>query len=241
MIANKHTPISEIDFEAGAVLAIDKPANITSFGVVDRIRRWTGCRKVGHAGTLDPLATGVLLVCTGPATKRVSELMELEKEYEGTIELGTTTETDDAEGSVTGRYTVPPLSRDEILSILERFQGFIDQIPPMYSALKKNGSRLYRLARRGMVVPREPRKVTIHEIKLLDWKPPLLSIRVRCSKGTYIRALARDIGEQCGTGGYLKTLRRTRIGPHRADDAYTLETLREWLIVQHDERISIDR
>ena len=241
MIADKHTPISEIDFEAGAVLVVDKPAGITSFGVVHRIKKWTGCRKVGHAGTLDPMATGVLLVCTGPATKRVSELMELEKEYEGTVELGMTTETDDAEGKVTGRCDVPPFSREDILAILEGFQGFIDQIPPMYSAIKKNGSRLYRLARRGMVVPRDPRKVTIHEINLLDWKPPFLSVRVRCSKGTYIRALARDIGERCGTGGYLKTLRRTRLGPYRADDAYTLETLREWLVVRHDERISIDR
>jgi tRNA pseudouridine55 synthase len=241
MIADRHTPLSEIDFEAGAVLAIDKPANITSFGVVRRIRRWTGCRKVGHAGTLDPMATGLLLVCTGPATKRVSELMDLEKEYEGTVELGITTDTDDAEGKVTERSEVVAFSREDVLSILQEFQGVIDQIPPMYSAIKINGRRLYRLARRGKVVPREPRKVTIHEITLLDWTSPLLSLRVRCSKGTYIRALARDIGGRCGTGGTLKTLRRTRLGPHRADDAYTLDTLREWLVVQHDERISIGR
>jgi tRNA pseudouridine55 synthase len=241
MIVDKHTSLSEVDFEAGAVLAIDKPANITSFGVVRCVRRWTGCRKVGHAGTLDPMATGVLLVCTGPATKRVSEFMDLEKEYEGTIELGITTDTDDAQGKVTGRSDVPLFSRQDILSILVGFQGVIHQIPPMYSAIKMNGSRLYRLARRGKVIPREPRKVTIHEITLLDWNSPRLSVRVRCSKGTYIRALARDVGERCGTGGTLMTLRRTRLGPHRADDAYTLDTLREWLVVQHDERIPIDR
>jgi len=222
------------DFENGEILNIDKPAGLTSFGVVKRIRQWTGCRKVGHAGTLDPLATGVLLVCTGRATKRVSELMGLEKEYDGTVELGKTTETDDAEGKIIRECRVYPFSTDEIESVLRIFVGSIDQIPPMYSALKQNGRRLYQLARKGKIVPREPRKVEVHEITLLEYKRPLLRIRVRCSKGTYIRALARDIGEQLGSGGYLKNLRRTRVGPYNVDEGYSLEKLQEWFSVKYE-------
>lgn len=234
MIASPETRIPEFDFEAGEVLNIDKPLGMTSFGVVERIRRWTGCRKVGHAGTLDPLATGVLLVCTGRATKRVSEFMDLEKEYEGVVELGKVTDTDDTEGKIVEEHPVPDFSKEDIESSLNSFRGTIDQIPPMYSALKKNGQRLYKLARRGKEVPRQPRSVTIHEITLLNWMCPELSIRVRCSRGTYIRALARDIGNKLGAGGYLKTLRRTRIGQFRVADSYTLETFRRWFYIQHE-------
>ena len=221
------------DFEAGEILNIDKPAGVTSFRIVHKIRRWSHCRKVGHAGTLDPMATGVLLVCTGRATKRVSELMELDKEYEGVLELGTTTETDDAEGRVLARRDVPNLLREDLVVLLKKFEGSIQQIPPMYSAIKKNGRRLYRLARQGVVVEREPRNVQIHEIDLLAWQTPFVRFRIRCSKGTYIRALARDVGECLGTGGYLKGLRRTRVGPYRAEDGYSLETLKESLFCNH--------
>lgn len=222
------------DFKTGEILNIDKPSGMTSFGVVERIRRWSGCRKVGHAGTLDPLATGVLLICTGLATKRVAELMELEKVYEGTIELGKTTETDDAEGRVLRQFPVPSFSEEQIISIMKRFEGEIEQIPPMYSAIKKNGRRLYQMARRGEVVSREPRKVCVHELTFLEWRKPFLRIRVRCSKGTYIRALARDVGEHLATGGYLRTLRRVRIGPYSVEESYSLETLRNLLLKKYE-------
>ena len=236
----RREPFAPFNFEAGEVLNIDKPAGMTSFSIVERIRRWTRCKKVGHAGTLDPLATGVLLVCTGLATKRVSKLMELEKVYEGTIELGKSTETDDAEGKVLKHVRVPTFSQEDLVPILKKFEGEVEQVPPMYSALKKDGQRLYRLARRGEVVPREPRRVRIYELELLEWQRPFLRVRVRCSKGTYIRALARDMGEQLGTGGYLKTLRRTRVGRYCVEDAYSLEALRELLFVR-DESLSIHR
>ena len=203
---------------------------MTSFGVVAKIRAWTHCKKVGHAGTLDPFASGVLLVCTGKATKRVSELMELEKEYEGVIELGKITETDDIEGKILQRRPVPSFSLEDIKSVLKKFVGEIDQIPPMYSALKKNGVRLYKLARKGKVVHREPRKVNIYEIELLEWNNPFLKIKVKCSSGTYIRALARDIGENLGVGGYLKILCRNRIGTYTIQDSYSLNELEELLL-----------
>lgn len=234
MIDSSEIRIPEFDFETGEVLNIDKPLGMTSFGVVERIRRWTGCRKVGHAGTLDPLATGVLLVCTGRATKRVSEFMDLEKEYEGIVELGRATDTDDAEGKIIEEHPVPDFSEEEIESSLNSFRGTIDQTPPLYSALKKNGQRMYKLARRGNDVPRQPRSVTIHEITLLKWIRPELHIRVRCSRGTYIRALARDIGKTLGTGGYLKALRRTRIGQFQATDSYPLEAFRRRFCKQHE-------
>ena len=205
---------------------------MTSFSVVAKVRAWTHCKKVGHAGTLDPFATGVLLVCTGKATKRVSEFMELEKEYEGVIELGKTTETDDREGKILQQQDVPVFSIKDIQSVLKKFIGEIEQVPPMYSALKKNGVRLYKLARKGKVVYREPRKVKIHEITLLKWDRPFLEIRVKCSRGTYVRALARDIGKELRVGGYLKELCRTRIGTYSIKDSYTLTTFREFLSVK---------
>jgi len=205
---------------------------MTSFSVVAKVRAWTHCKKVGHAGTLDPFATGVLLVCTGKATKRVSEFMELEKEYEGVIELRKTTETDDREGKILQQQDVPVFSIKDIQSVLKKFIGEIEQVPPMYSALKKNGVRLYKLARKGKVVYREPRKVKIHEITLLKWDRPFLEIRVKCSRGTYVRALARDIGKELGVGGYLKELCRTRIGTYSIKDSYTLTTFREFLSVK---------
>ena len=225
--------VQSFDFAAGVVLNVDKPSGWTSFAVVDRIKKWTGCKKVGHAGTLDPSATGVLLVCTGSATKRVSELMDLEKEYEGVIELGKSTDTDDGEGRVLEERDVPRFSEDEIRRALKAFGGSILQIPPMYSAIKQNGQRLYKLARKGKVVPREPRRVHIAEIVLLEWKHPCVHVRVRCSKGTYIRSVARDLGAELGTGGYLYALRRTRVGPYRDADSISFKVLRETFAPSH--------
>lgn len=221
------------DFEGGEVINIDKPAGLTSFRVVDLIRRWTRCKKVGHAGTLDPLATGVLLICTGRATKRVQEFVNTEKEYEGIIELGKTSQTDDAEGPFIDERQVPPLTGEQVEDALRQFVGSIEQVPPMFSAIKKNGRRLYKLARKGQVVNREPRQVTVHEIALCHWESPFIHCRVRCSKGTYIRALARDVGEVLGTGAYLKELRRTRVGKFHVSDSYALEQFRDWFSVNH--------
>ncbi len=224
--------LKNLDLTAGLVLNINKPLGLTSFDIVRQIRRWTGYNKVGHAGTLDPLATGVLIVCMGSATKQISEFMEMEKEYKGIIELGKTTTTDDREGEILSRQPVPLLSRKDILTILSQFKGEIKQVPPTYSALKLNGQRLYRLARRGNPIQLNARSVYIDDIELLNWETPFLFVRVVCGKGTYIRALARDIGRCLGTGGYLKSLQRTRIGSFCIKDSYSLEEIKE-LSVDH--------
>ena len=226
---------SREDFENGRILNVDKPMGLTSFGVVRKVRSWIGCRKVGHAGTLDPMATGVLLICTGRSTKQVDTLMGLDKVYEGTITLGRTTDTDDAEGIVVAEHEVPDFSEDVLRSTLQSFQGDILQIPPMFSALKKDGKRLYKLARKGITVERAPRRVHVKEIAVLDWDRPNLRIRVHCSKGTYIRSLARDIGATLKTGGTLTALRRMRVGSYRVEDAFSLTSLelliREYAVV----------
>ncbi|MFQ5705923.1 MAG: tRNA pseudouridine(55) synthase TruB [bacterium] len=222
---DKATAISQgahFDFERGEVLNINKPENCTSFDVVKRIRALVAVKKVGHAGTLDPFARGVLLICTGKATKRVSDLVDCDKEYLATIELGKVTDTLDRTGTII-RETVPPVfDRATILRVCNQFTGEIWQTPPMYSAIKIKGQRLYDLARRGMVVDRKPRKVTIHHIELLNFDSPRMELRVTCSKGTYIRALAYDIGEELGCGAHLNELVRTRIGPYKLENAFTL-------------------
>ena len=223
--------ISSLDFNAGAVLNIDKPEGITSFGVVRKIKAWTKCRKVGHAGTLDPMATGVLLVVTGRATKSVSSLVGMEKEYTGVITLGIKTDTDDAEGRIIEKKEVELFPVQVIEDVLKSFEGEIEQIPPMYSAIKVKGRPLYRLARKGEVIERSPRKVVIYSISLDEWNPPSLKLTVRCSKGTYIRALARDVGDILKTGGHLSYLRRTKIGDYKVDDSYQLQEIREALAV----------
>jgi tRNA pseudouridine55 synthase len=225
------------DESSDGILSIDKPVGMTSFGVVHRIKKWTHAKKVGHAGTLDPMASGVLLICLDRATKRVPKLMAFEKTYIGTIELGTSTDTNDAEGKVVFRKNVGEFSVELIQETLNKFRGNIQQIPPMFSAIKKDGKRLYRLARKGVTVPREPRQVHVYEIDLLSWENPRLTIQVTCSKGTYIRALARDIGQHLQTGAFLKTLRRTRIGPYRIEDTCSLEDIREICTV--DESLSV--
>ncbi len=211
--------------QGGTVISINKPAGWTSFDVIRWIRRGTGIRKVGHAGTLDPMATGVLLVCTGGSTKKVPQLLELSKTYDGTIELGKTTDTDDSDGAVIDEREVPFFSEPELRTVLDEFIGEINQIPPMYSAIKKNGRRLYHIARDGEVIERKSRKVVIFDIVLKKWVRPFLDIKVVCSKGVYIRALARDIGERLGCGGHLVFLQRTRIGSFDIKDSMTLEHL----------------
>lgn len=210
------------DFETGEILNINKPKDWTSFDVVKKIRKIIGVKKVGHSGSLDPFATGVLLVCTGRATKRTHELMELPKEYIGEILLGISTDTLDETGKIVEQRPVGSLSLEDVIRACEKFRGEIDQIPPMYSALKINGVRLYKLARKGQNIELNPRRVTIHSIEVLAYDLPKLKIKVACSKGTYIRALARDIGNDLGCGAHLKTLCRTKIGDYSISDAWSV-------------------
>jgi tRNA pseudouridine55 synthase len=212
-----------MNFETGAILNINKPLGLTSFDVVSYVKRITQCRKVGHTGTLDPLAEGVLLVCIGKATKEVSRLMELEKEYECVIELGKISKTDDAEGPIIQINPVPDFTIQYLKKVLKTFKGEIEQLSPNFSAIKYKGHRLYKLARKGESVPRIPRYVSIYELKITKWMNPFLHIRVICSRGTYIRSLARDIGEKLNTGGYLKALRRARIGSYTIQNSIPLE------------------
>ena len=213
----------DFNFEVGAILNIDKPAGLTSFQVVKKIRKHFNIRKVGHAGTLDPSATGVLLILTGKATKNSISLTGLEKEYLAEIELGIETDTDDIEGKIISRSSIEnEYNGENIQNILNQFVGEIDQIPPVYSAIKFQGKPLYKYARQGINVDLKPRKIRIDNISLIDLQWPVFSINVRCSKGTYIRALARDFGKKLGTGAYLKSLIRTRIGPYRVEEALNL-------------------
>lgn len=216
----------EFDFAAGAILNFNKPIGKSSFWLVKKIRAIVQT-KVGHAGTLDPFAEGVLLICTGKATKQVSVFMEMQKEYIGEIELGITTNTDDPTGEIIEQQPVPGISRDEFKNICDTFVGEIYQVPPMFSAKKVAGKRLYKLARKGTVIERAPKPVKIDTIEVLNFEPPVGKIKVTCSKGTYIRALARDIGEKFGCGGHLKSLVRTRIGNFSIDESLDLISLQQ--------------
>jgi tRNA pseudouridine55 synthase len=209
------------------ILNVDKPANMTSHDVVDAIRRVAGQRKVGHAGTLDPMATGVLLVCLGQATRVAEYLMAGRKHYRAAIVLGTSTDTYDADGEVVANDGRTEFSRAEIGTALTHFVGCIEQVPPMYSAIKRDGQPLYKLARQGKTVEREARPVEIDEIKLLDWTPPSLIVEVICSPGTYIRSLAHDLGQHLGGGAYLATLVRMASGRFTLEEAVSLERLEE--------------
>lgn len=219
------------------VLNVDKPKGITSHDVVARVRRLAGQRRVGHAGTLDPLATGVLIVCLGAATRLAEYLADRDKTYRAVVQFGTETDTWDADGQVIEERDWQALDLERILSVLPSLQGAIRQVPPMYSALKRDGRPLYELARKGIAVEREPRAVHIYSLDVLDWTPPELTLDVRCSKGTYVRSLAHDLGAALETGAHLAGLARRAVGDFTLDDAVPLSTLevagpdwREWLI-----------
>ncbi len=201
------------------MLNIFKPPGWTSFDVIKKIRKISKIRKIGHAGSLDPFASGVLLVCFEKETKKVSELMELRKEYECVMEFGTITDTYDSDGKVEETKPVKKYSIEFLEKILPTFVGDIEQIPPMYSAVKHAGVPLYKLARAGKVVERKPKKVTIYSFEILNYENPFLSFRISCSKGTYIRSLAFDFGKKLGCGSYLKSLTRTKIGEHTIEDS----------------------
>ena len=216
-------------------MAFDKPYRWTSFDVVGKVR-WLICRrlkvkklKVGHAGTLDPLATGVLIVCTGRATKRIEELQSGTKEYYATIRLGATTPSFDLEKPIDATYPTEHITREMVEQVLERFKGTIEQVPPTFSACKVDGKRAYEMARKGNEVELKPKTLVIDEIELTECNLPDITIRVVCSKGTYIRALARDIGEALQSGGHLTALRRTRVGDYKVEDCLNPEKFTEWL------------
>ena len=206
-------------------LVVDKPKGITSHDVVDAARRWFGTRRIGHLGTLDPLATGVLPLAVRDATKLIPFLPEATKHYSGTIRLGVATDTFDAEGTVIGRHDGPFPEPDTVRKVLAEFEGDILQQPPMFSSVKHGGEPLYRLARRGETVEREPRKVRIHEIAMRTYEPPDLGIDVRCTPGTYVRALADDLGQRLGCGAHLAGLRRLASGSFSIEDARTPDEL----------------
>lgn len=218
-------------YEAGQVLLIDKPFKWTSFDIIRKVRDLTKIKKVGHAGTLDPLATGLLIVCTGKFTKRINEFMAQEKEYTGTITLGAVTATFDVESEPENLQPYAHIGEAAIREMTARFTGDILQVPPMHSAIKKDGKRLYEMARRGEHIELEPRRLFIKEFEITQIELPVVSFRVVCSTGTYIRSLANDFGAALGCGGYLSKLCRTRIGTFMLDRALNIEAL-EQLIKQ---------
>lgn len=206
-------------------LNVDKPAGLTSHDVVARLRRVAGQKRIGHGGTLDPAATGVLPIALGEATRLVEYLVEGRKRYTAVVELGVVTTTDDAEGEIVASSAVPHLTLADLLSALDLFVGEIDQVPPMYSAVQVDGKRLYELARAGVTLERAPRRIAIDRIEINTWQAPMLELDITCGKGTYVRALARDLGERLGCGAHLRSLRRTAVGPLRVETAVPLAEL----------------
>ncbi len=218
-----------MDFEVGEILYFDKPLHWTSFDLVNKaryaIKRDLGIKKpkIGHAGTLDPLATGVLIVCTGKKTKMIEKLQYETKEYVATIKLGETTPSFDLETEVDATFPTKHITKELVEETLKKFLGEIQQIPPAYSAVKVDGKRAYEYARKGKEVELKPKTLVIDEIELLEYEMPVIKVRVVCSKGTYIRALARDIGEALNSGAHLTALRRTRIGDVTVNDCISIE------------------
>jgi tRNA pseudouridine55 synthase len=218
----------DFDFTRGELLLIDKPLEWTSFDAVNKIRRLISRRigqklKVGHAGTLDPKATGLLLICTGAMTKKINDLVGLDKEYTGTFFLGATTPSYDTETETDSEFEISHLNPDIIRDATHQFTGTIQQVPPQFSAKLVDGKRAYLSARKNKEVKIEAVTITISEFEITKIELPEVSFRVVCSKGTYVRALARDFGEALGAGAYLSSLRRTRIGNYKVSDAITIE------------------
>lgn len=207
------------------ILIVDKPQGITSHDVVAKMRRVFHMKKVGHAGTLDPMATGVLIILIGKATKASQFLMSMDKEYTGTVKLGVITDSQDADGEVTEERPVPELTEEQVLAEMKTFIGDQYQIPPMFSAKKINGQKLYKLARQGKTVEREPRVIHISRFDVTKFALPEISFIVGTSKGAYVRTIAHDLGERLGCGGHLNELRRTAVGQFRIEKASTIEEL----------------
>lgn len=225
-----------MDFKEGEIIAIDKPYGMSSFGALAHIRflcsKKQGSKvKMGHAGTLDPLATGVLVLCTGKKTKQIEQLQAHTKEYVAGVQLGATTASFDMEHEVDATYPTEHITRELVEQMLTRFVGEQQQVPPSFSACMVNGKRAYQLSRKGKEVELQPKTIQIEEIELLDFDAQTMQthIRVVCGKGTYIRALARDIGSALGSGAYLTSLRRTRVGDIRVEECHDFDSFAEWL------------
>lgn len=222
-------------FEKGQILLFDKPQYWTSFDLVNKVRitlkNVLNLKhiKVGHTGTLDPLASGLMILCTGKATRRIEEFRDLDKEYLATIHLGATTPSYDLETEINGHYPVEQITESLVIKTLEGFLGEQQQIPPVHSAKLIGGKRAYEFARKGIEKKMTPVTVLFRELELVNYDMPDITVRIKCSKGTYIRSFARDIGQAMESGGYLASLTRTSIGPYRLDEAYTLEKFENFI------------
>lgn len=223
MVTNQTTDFSSLDFASGEVILIDKPIGWTSFKVVSVIRKAVSVKKVGHSGTLDPMASGLLIICTGKRTKDISKFLGLDKTYTGIITLGKTSPSMDKETGITENKISKDINRERIENAAKDFVGEIEQVPPMYSAIKINGKRLYKLARKGIEVERQSRKIKINSFEIKNVDIPDVEFEVKCSKGTYIRVLANDLGQKLGCGGILTELRRTGIGEFDVVDAINVD------------------
>lgn len=228
--------LQEADFLSGALLLIDKPQDWTSFDVVNKVRGKLRNKykikniKVGHSGTLDPMATGLLLVCTGKWTKELQQLTGLDKKYAATIKLGIETDTYDAEGKVISEKEIPELTKQALEEVFKKYTGEFDQLPPIYSAIKKDGQKLYDLARAGKEVKVEPRRVKVYDLKLIAFNSSEIQIEVHCGSGFYVRSLAHDLGVELGCGAHLSALQRTAIGEYSIKDAISMQEFGEKII-----------
>ena len=228
----KNLPVDKVlnKYEEGQVLLIDKPLDWTSFDVVRKTRNLIRIKKVGHAGTLDPLASGLLIVCTGKFTKKINEYMGMEKEYTGSFTLGAITPTYDLESEPTEIRDYEAITTEQIQEATKAFTGTIQQVPPIHSAIKKDGKPVYLMARKGIEFELEPRTITIKEFRIEKIELPKVYFKVVCTTGTYIRSLAHDFGKQLGCGAYLSSLRRTRIGEFSVDTALSMDQLTEQIL-----------
>ncbi len=227
MITKQQNDLSVINFETGAEILIDKPKGLTSFSAVHRVRGAVKVKKVGHAGTLDPEATGLLIICTGKKTKEIYKYQDLDKTYTGIIKLGYTTKSMDAETAIEFKDDCSTVSDLQIEEARKSFLGNITQLPPMYSAIKHNGKALYKYARKGVDVERTLREINISKFDITKVDLPYVHFEIGCSKGTYIRVIAGDFGNKIGCGGYLYELRRTKIGEYSVDDAFSVEEFQQ--------------
>lgn len=226
VVSRNRSILQDISFAEGAIILMDKDVGWSSFDVVKKIKGMLKVKKIGHAGTLDPAATGLLILCTGRATKSIEQIQELEKEYIGTVQLGASTPSYDAETETDQEADWEHISREQLESVLQnQFTGDIQQTVPPYSAVKVKGQRLYKSARKGEEVELKTREITIREIEVLQFNPPEVKLRIRCSKGTYIRSIAHDLGIALKSRGYLTSLRRTSIGPFHVDEALGVEDM----------------
>ena len=223
MIKKGTNNLSGCDFNSGEIILIDKPLNWTSFDVVSKIRNAVGVKKVGHAGTLDPMATGLLIICTGKKTKEILSFQDLEKTYTGSILLGKKSKSMDLETELVGDEDISSIKDEDIYHASEKFVGDILQVPPMYSAIKFKGKSLYNMARKGKTIELKPREVSVSKFEILEINKPYVKFEITCSKGTYIRSIANDFGEELGCGGVLNSLRRTAIGNYSVNDALSID------------------